>query len=216
MRCPVLRPLLASALFVSTLLLPAFAQDEPPPPPPSGDREERAPRAPTRDVTFDPAPEGWQKAAPSANAGGRGRRRFLADYTLPAAEGQPEGPKVSVMSMGPREFDEYRSRLKNNWSKPDGTPLTDADQVVELRKAADPEVRVVEQSGSQTPRDGAKKDGLKLIAVYVRSGDDRWSVWLLGTAEGVALHRDAFLRWVETAKPGELLPAPAPAAGGGE
>lgn len=195
---------LASALVVSTLLSAAFGQngqEEPPPPPPSGG-DERAPRRPARDVTFDAAPEGWQEA----DAPARGRRRFLAEYTLPAAEGQAEGPKVSVMGVA-REFDDYRGRLKSGWSTADGAPLTDADQVVEIRRAADPEVRAVEQAGSQTPRGGAKKDGMKLIAVYVRSGEDRWSVWLLGTAEGVALHRDAFLRWVETARPGDLVPA---------
>lgn len=185
-------------LVVLALLAPVAAQDEGAPP--SGGGQERAPRRPARDLAFDAAPEGWEKVEP------RGRRRFLVEYRLPAAEGQAEGPAVTVLFMSPvRSFDEYRGRLKSSWTRADGAPLADADQVVEIRRPSDPEVRVVEQEGAQASRDGSKKEGMKLLAAYVRAGDDAWSVWLLGTAEGVERHREAFLRWVESARPGEPI-----------
>ncbi|MCO5168241.1 MAG: hypothetical protein M9894_18015 [Planctomycetes bacterium] len=195
----MVRPVCRWSLLFLLLLAPALAQDE--------GRPERAPRrqaAPQREVRFDPAPEGWRKVEQG------GRRRFLLEYALPPAEGQAEGPQVTVMAMGQREFGDYRGRLKGGWSRPDGAPLGDADQVVELRRAADPEVRLVEQQGTHGPRDGARRDGMKLVAAYVRQGDDRWSVWLMGTIEGVDRHREAFLRWVETARPADAQDAPPP------
>lgn len=198
----------ASVVVAGALLAPVSAQDEGGPPPAGGQEEgrrERAPRRPARELSFDAAPEGWQRVEP------QGRRRFLQEYRLPAADGQAEGPQVTVLFMAqPRPFDEYRSRLKHSWTHADGAPLADADQTVEIRRPSDPEVRVVEQAGTQTSRDGGKKEGMKLLAAYVRAGDDAWSVWLMGPAAGVDRNRDAFLRWVETARPGPA-PAPAPA-----
>lgn len=191
---------------------PALAQEggDAPPSGEGGEREPREPRTPARKLEFDAAakPEAWQ--APE----GRQRRRFQVEYKT------ADGAEITVLPVREkREFAEYRARLLRNWTKADGAALTDADQVVEVRKAADPEVRVVEQAGTQAqPREGTKKEGLKLVAVYVRQGDDRWSVWLLGPTAAVDAQREAFLKWVDTAKPGaapapSTEPAPAPEGG---
>lgn len=185
----MLRPVCALslvALLLGPAVAPGRADDESPP--------EAAPRRQAREVRFDPAPDGWRKVEPE------GRRRFLLEFALPGAGDGAEGPRVTVMAMSAREFADYRGRLKAGWSRADGAPLSDADQVVEIRRAADPEVRIVEQQGTSGPRD-ARRAGMKLVAAYVRQGDDRWSVWLLGTVEEVDRHREAFLRWVETARP---------------
>jgi hypothetical protein len=94
-----------------------------------GDDDEHAPRRARRPIEFGPPPDGWQ--APS-NDGGNRRRRFLAEYTLPAASGQTDGPKVSVLGGGKnaRTFDDYRARLRNNWVKADGSALAESDQTV--------------------------------------------------------------------------------------
>ncbi len=196
------RSLLACSIVLAALLfVPAMAQDseKPPTPPPAGGGGERAPRKPTRDLRFDAAPTGWTKVE-----GGSGKRRFLSEFKLPAAADQTEQPAVTVIgSRSP--FSEYQAKLRNNWSKADGAPLAEADQKTEVKHEADPEIRIVEQAGTFTPKGGDKKTGMALIAVYVAQGEDKWSVWLMGTAEGVAMHKDAFLTWVATAKPGELV-----------
>jgi hypothetical protein len=197
------RSLLACSIVLAALLfVPAMAQDtdKPPTPPPAGGGGgERAARKPTRDLRFDATPAGWTKVE-----GGSGKRRFLSEFKLPAAADQAEQPAVTV--IGSRSgFADYQAKLRNNWAKADGSALAEADQKTEVKHEAEPEIRVVEQAGTFTPKGGDKKTGMALIAVYVAQGEDKWSVWLMGTAEGVALHKDAFLAWVATAKPGELV-----------
>jgi hypothetical protein len=204
-------PMIRRSCLALLVLVPAlaWAQDEggETPPPPS--TEQRAPRRPLRDLRLAAAPEGWQ--APQAQGEARGRRRFLAEYTLPVAAGSTEAPKVTVLAMGPRQaqsFDEYRGRLVAGWTKPDGSAVTQTDQTVATRKEGDLEIKTSEHAGSFAPaRGGEKKDGMKLLAVWVRQGEDRWSIWLMGPAAGVDQAKDAFLAWVDTAQPGDPLPA---------
>lgn len=205
------RSLLACSIVLAALLfVPAMAQDtdKPPTPPPAGGKE-RAPRKPTRDLRFDAAPSGWTKVE-----GGSGKRRFLHEFKLPAAADQTEQPQVTVLGSN-SAFADYQGKLRTNWSKADGSQLLEADQKTEVKHEADPEIRVVEQAGTFTPKGGDKKTGMALIAVYVAQGEDKWSVWLMGTAEGVAMHKDAFLAWVVTAKPGELISQGGHGSGGG-
>lgn len=198
----MLRRVASTCVLLSALAVPAFAQDGQPPPGGGGGGQQRAPRPPARMLDFGAtAPDTWK--APEKEA--KGRLRYQLELKT------PDGADVTVLAMREkREFAEYRSRLLRSWTKADRTPLTDADQVVEVRKAADPEIRVIEQAGTQAQREGEAKEGMKLIAVYVRQGEDRWSVWLLGPAAAVDAQRDAFLKWVDTARAGEVPAAPAP------
>ena len=211
----MLQRLVFAAALASALILPAAAQDDPGgAKPPAGEGDEERPRrerrrAPARKLEFDAAPAEWK--AHEAPQGGRGAARFQGEWQLPAAAGQSEGPVVTVMASGGqrREFDGYRTRIRNGWTKDDGSPLGEADQKVETRKEGELEVRLVEQAGTRTAQKGAEpKKGQKLIAAWVKAGNDGWSVWLLGTTEGVEAAREAFLKWLDTARPGAAPAAP--------
>jgi hypothetical protein len=218
----VVRRLVAVCALACALVLPALAQvpegGEGTPPPPAGGEKEggrrrRGPPREFRKLDFDAPPADW-KARPADAQPGRNAMRFQGDWDLPPADGQTEGPRVTVLGTGAqqREFAAYQERLRGTWTKADGAPLAAADQTTETRKEGELEVRLVIQEGTQTPRGGSAKPGMKLVAAWVRAGKDSWSVWLLGTAEGVEKHKAAFLTWLDTARPGAVpTPPPAPA-----
>lgn len=216
----MVRRLVFVCALAGALVLPVGAQDgeETPPPPAGGQeggqeeggqrrgRQGRGGGRTLRKLDTGTLPAEW--TARPAEPQQQGGRRFQGDWNLPAADGQSEGPRVTVLATGAqqREFETYRERLRGTWTKADGSALSAEDQTVETRKEGELEVRLVTQAGTQTPRGGAAKSGQKLVAAWIKAGNDSWSVWLLGPAEGVDKHREAFLAWLDQVKPG---PAPA-------
>lgn len=146
----------------------------------------------TTTLVFDAPPEGW-KARPKE------AKDFLVDFDLPAAEGEAEGPRANVLFY-PMGFDDYRKKIAGSWKRADGTPLSEDDQKVETIETNGLKLRVVEQSGTHSPKHGAEQAGLKLVAVHIRAPGGKWTAWLRGPVKGVDKHRDAYLAWLKTGR----------------
>lgn len=214
----MVRRLVFLCALVGALVLPVVAQDDggDAPPPAGGQggeggarrgRQGRGQNRTQRKLDAGAVPADWK--VHTADPQQQGGRRFQADWELPAADGASEGARVTVLATGAQQrvFDTYRERLRNNWKQADGAALGAADQTVETRKEGELEIRIVTQEGTQAPKEGTAKPGQKLVAAWIKSGNDSWSVWLLGPAASVDKHREAFLAWIDQVKPG---PAPEP------
>jgi hypothetical protein len=159
--------------------------------------------APTLAWAADPAPEGKTSLAfgtPPATWKARTKeaKDFVADYDLPAAEGDAEGARANVLYY-PMGFDEYRKKVSESWKAPDGSPLPD-DGKVETLDANGLKLRVFELAGTHAPKHGPERKGVKLVAVHIRGTSGKWTAWLEGPAKSVDLHRAAYLEWLKTAR----------------
>lgn len=166
----------------------AFAQEQPAPRPP---------------LTFDPPPATWTPHPAES-------KPFLLDYDLPAAEGDEGGGglRVNVLEY-PMGFDDYCAKILGKWRRADGEQLTADDQSVEQLDVNGLTIRVVDQRGTHTPREGPARPGWRLVAAHVQADTRYWTVWLMGPATGVERHRAEYIAWLRTAKVGAALAAPA-------
>jgi hypothetical protein len=173
----------AGVAFTTVVAAVAFAQD-------SGRKGEDAPRKTT--LSFEAPPAEW-KAHPKE------AKPFLADFDLPAAEGDPEGARANVLFY-PMGFEEYRKKLSQSWKHSDGSPIGDDETKVEALEANDLKLRVFELSGTHAPQHGPERANVKLVAVHIRGAGGKWTAWLLGPPKSVDKHRDAYVAWLKTAR----------------
>src|SRR5581483_835994 len=176
MRASVVVPALVFALALA-----ARAQERPSEPPPQ-----------KTTLAFDKPPADW-KAHPKES------KPFVADFDLPAAEGDGEGTRANVLSY-PMGFEDYVAKIGRSWRHADGTPWDTSKLDVQTIEANDLKLRAVELSGTQAPQHGPARENVKLVLVHIRGGGGKWTAWLEGPIKSVDKHREAYLAWLKTAR----------------
>ncbi len=122
----------------------------------------------------------------------------LHEWKLEKAEGDDEEPVVKLFHWGtaPGDADANVKRWVGMFKTKDGEALPEEKVKKETFESNGLKFTTVELEG--TFKD---KKGQKAIAVYVKgSGDDVWTVRLDGPAKSVDKAKDAFMKWLKSAK----------------
>lgn len=141
-------------------------------------------------------PEGWKRETPTS------AMRKL-QYTLPRAGGDAEDASLVVFYFGPGQGGGIQANLDrwaSQFEQPGGGASTDAMQVT-TRKAGEFAVTDAALSGvyvaETTPGSGVRlrKEGWRMLASILESGQNAWYVKLVGPAATIAHWEPSYRRF---------------------
>jgi hypothetical protein len=128
-------------------------------------------------------------------------------WTLEKAEGDEEAPTVKLYAFGgpTGTVDDNVKRWTGQFKTKDGEAVPAEKVKKETFEVGDLKITTVEIAGTYSPMRGDPKKGQKLIAAYI--ADNRkdgkagpWFVRLDGPEKSVDKAKDAYVKWLKSAK----------------
>jgi hypothetical protein len=155
-------------------------------------------------LTFD-TPKEWKELP-----GKTGGFSPIMSFELAKAEGDADAPIIKVYHFGAGQggtLDDNVKRWCGQFKTKDGDKFSEDKAKKESFESNGLKVTTVEIEGTYTPpammRGGDPKEGQKLIGAYVEGDGGPWFVKLQGPAKSVDKAKDAFVKWLKSAKLGE-------------